>query len=626
MSKRPVQRQSQVITTFGPGAMVDLPTRSVVIGGLNNWSRRSETSREIQEPALQRLMERWMRDESRKWLPEGQALRLVTPPLEPDFGDHSATSDIRCSVFPAWFVCEKSETTMIAGKRFEGRRVVRWHELEATNRRKFIGEDGKQAEVTPIRFVAGCESGHLQDINWRFALHKDAACQEQMWMIETGSSGSPEDILLGCSCGQLMQLRELSVPYALGACQGRQPWLGPNHSGDCINTPLKLLTRSATNAYFPQVARVISLPSAGDELLQIVEKHWSALSDIATTDQVAMARKYNPALRDDLGSSPDAEVLARVDLFRLKPETSGEINPKLAEFGLLASGARLIGENAPDSLLHAETLDRDACLGEGRYPQIRRVVAVHRLREVMCLYTFTRFEPPAVAGDDIEEVALAVSGAPLGVDQDWLPAVEAFGEGIFIEFDPAYLAAWERSPKVKGRAIVLRDGVAEHNKKRQNAELPRSAAFVAIHSLSHLLISEIALDCGYPASSLRERIYALPSAKDDEGRFGILIYTASTGALGTLGGLVDTSARLGELLDRLLDRASLCSNDPVCADHNPSEPHDDRNLLGAACHGCLLIAETSCEWRNQFLDRQLLIETVAQGGAALFSDGKSGGL
>ena len=111
--------------------MVDLPTRSVVIGGLNNWSRRNETSREINEPALQRMMERWMRDGSRMWLAEGQSLRLVTPPLEPDFGDHSSRSDIRCAIFPAWFVCEKPETTIIAGRRYEGRRVVRWQELEA---------------------------------------------------------------------------------------------------------------------------------------------------------------------------------------------------------------------------------------------------------------------------------------------------------------------------------------------------------------------------------------------------------------------------------------------------------------------------------------------------------------
>ena len=30
-------RQSQLVTTFGPGAMVDLVDRAVVIGGLEHW-------------------------------------------------------------------------------------------------------------------------------------------------------------------------------------------------------------------------------------------------------------------------------------------------------------------------------------------------------------------------------------------------------------------------------------------------------------------------------------------------------------------------------------------------------------------------------------------------------------
>ena len=40
---------------------------------------------------------------------------------------------------------------------------------------------------------------------------------------------------------------------------------------------------------------------------------------------------------------------------------------------------------------------------------------------------------------------------------------------------------------------------------------------------------------------------------------------------------------------------------------------------GAACHGCLLIAETSCESRNQFLDRALLARTMRASDAAFLS-------
>jgi hypothetical protein len=62
----------------------------------------------------------------------------------------------------------------------------------------------------------------------------------------------------------------------------------------------------------------------------------------------------------------------------------------------------------------------------------------------------------------------------------------------------------------------------------------------------------------------------------------------------------------------------LCSGDPVCADHDPAAAADDRALHGAACHGCLVIAETSCEARNLFLDRALLIDTVGPSGVGFF--------
>ena len=39
---------------------------------------------------------------------------------------------------------------------------------------------------------------------------------------------------------------------------------------------------------------------------------------------------------------------------------------------------------------------------------------------------------------------------------------------------------------------------------------------------------------------------------------------------------------------------------------------------GAACHGCLLISETSCELRNMFLDRNLLIPTMSPQRSAFF--------
>ena len=149
---------------------------------------------------------------------------------------------------------------------------------------------------------------------------------------------------------------------------------------------------------------------------------------------------------------------------------------------------------------------------------------------------------------------------------------------------------------------------------------PRGVPYTLLHSLSHTLMGEIALDCGYPASSLKERVYALPPAvKDGPVRCGLLIYTATAGTQGTLGGLVEVADRFAAVLRSALQRLELCSSDPVCADHDPTTSADDRALHGAACHGCLLVAETSCEARNLFLDRALLVPTMAEAGAAFFA-------
>jgi hypothetical protein len=293
------------------------------------------------------------------------------------------------------------------------------------------------------------------------------------------------------------------------------------------------------------------------------------------------------------------------------------------EFDFLASGQDEIGVNARDARLYARTLPRTAWQADGGRDlgMIRSVVAVHRLREVMCLYGFTRLEPaPSASEGNFEEILLAVRGAPIAERTHWLPAVEQFGEGIFICFDGAAIEAWQQRDQVRQRVDALIDGYRAHRRKYPNLaerDFP-GGTYVMLHSLAHALITEIALDCGYPASSLKERIYAFEPDRDQPRRCGILLYAVSLGTEGTLGGLVQSTRRLALIIDRALDRLAVCSNDPVCADHEPGSAIDERALLGAACHGCLLLPETSCERRNGFLDRSLLVPTMADTGSSAF--------
>jgi hypothetical protein len=594
------QRLSQTVSTFGPGAMVDLPTRSVVIGGLNQWEMR--TVKVISEPRLTTRLERLLSDQNR--LAEGTKLQLRVPPVA-DTATFGLPDGIRSFIFPKWFVCERTEPG--SGPIDRRRRLVPWQDLAANGRRRYTFDDGKASEVTPIRFVCACEKGHLQDIDWRRVVHGPDRCQERMWVEEKGTSADPADTAVICACGKRLSLQELFQPGRLGTCDGERPWLldrDPNGCGE----KLKLLTRTATNTYFPQVLTVISLPSEEDALSAIVQTFEGVLKDAQSAADIAQAKKYNPNVASALGGYSDEDIFDRLQRIREGAQAQSNLGPKNAEFDTFASGRTEIGQNTPEAKLYCQTLPRSIWDGTLLYPSIRSLVAVHRLREVSCLYGFTRFEAaPTSADGDIEDIALAVRGAPISEGCDWLPAVEQFGEGLFIHFDEREILQWLNKENVRARQDKLLHGFEKWaNRLGKSAPRYPGTAYILLHSLSHALMQEIALDCGYPASSLKERVYAHSSVQGGMvDRCGLLIYTASAGAQGTLGGLVSIVPRFSEILRTALRRTAICSNDPICADHEPDGYTGDRATHGAACHSCLLVAETSCEARNLFLDRAL---------------------
>lgn len=619
MTKPVTLRQSQLVTTFGPGAMVDLPTRSVVIGGLDLWRMREKGSwRAITEPRATAVLETLLRRNGR--LGDDQALTLRTPPVD-DETRRTAGDDtgVEARVFPTWFVVRPAENGAEEAEGVRRRRLVRWRDLDPRTQTEFVGDDGKRVPVTPIRFVAGCRKGHLQDIDWPFHVHAGLTerCAQPLWLEERGTSGDPRSTRVVCACGASLSLHDAQQPNRFGKCGGKRPWLRTPEPDGC-EEPLKFLTRTATNAYFPQVLTVISLPVGEDELTRRVIEHLDGLSWAESESDVAAARRSNPAARAALEGWSDAEVFARVRAVRATGAQALDKAPKAAEFDLLASGLDQIGSDAPDARLHAQTLARADWDGERpRLAPIASAVAVHRLREVSCLYGFTRFEAaPAAIDGDLEELTIAVEGAALATDLEWLPAIEQLGEGVFLKFDPEVIRAWHARPAVYARIDALARSYDRWRAGNSDRLRPPSFTYYAIHSFSHALMNEITLDCGYPASALKERLYAIV---DEAGeRFGLLVYTASTGAQGTLGGLIAVLPRLGAIMERALDSLELCSGDPICAEHDPDAHADERALSGAACHSCLLIAETSCEARNLYLDRALVAPTVSTPGAALF--------
>jgi hypothetical protein len=625
-------RHSQLITTYGPGAMVDLPDCSVVIGGLNFWMYGpDQPPEEIDEPRLIAKLRQSLNVSS---------LRLRKPPIhDVGPGGQQRPGGIRSPEFPSWFIAQLDQTKEFDGKTYRSRPLVEGARLD---KRKYVDADRKAHSVVPVRFVQTCPNGHLSDIEWREFVHRGkTTCRFTLWLDEAGAGNDFTEIFVRCSnpaCMEKWNRRQLSEAKqkgkegederpALGFCQGHRPWLGPFGQEACDNQKGKggsyanrLLVRSASNAYFPELISAISIPESIDAVREAISKNLKAFEKITSAAKLEVwLEDFAPDhIKEPLAGEAPALIFQALEAIR-----SGEDAPekpealKRQELRALVGPIEGLRRGTGSSRFEAELLDLAAKPVSFR-KRIHRVLKVHQLREVMALLGFTRLEP-VVSQIDGDPLDLGVKRAQIDVKEaTWLPAVENLGEGIFLSFDPGAIREWLKSDgtvqHLSKHGEAFKTWNKEHGLTEEKFRWP-GGAYLMLHSLAHLLITEAALDCGYGASAIKERIYAF----DDIG-YGILLYTGGSGSEGSLGGLVALADRIDELLTMALERASLCSNDPFCASHDPNSELEKRYAHGAACHGCLLIAETSCERRNEFLDRALVVPTLIQKDAAFFSD------
>jgi len=633
-------RMSSAMLGAGPGALLDLPDTSVMIAGLDAWgnplARRDFGPQweEVHDGRLQRYVT--------ENLQAPQPVRLFHPaPAEEGDKGEPSKNGIRAWAFPEWFVTrdyvDPARTTRTQRSRLlVHRRALTKGKLPIEPPR---GEGPKKKadtlmRVVPVRFVRACIHGHIEDIDWDgFAHPNKERCNvpNTLRLEERGTSGDLAELFVVCvQCKteqSLVRATELDATKgcgALGWCRGRELWKGPGARVECKTgtkpTASKLLVRSASNAWFAASLSAITLPSAEQgrsELRKIIDAHWTAaFQSVSEAVEVKFLRKnstYTAELAPYTDDAVVAECLKRVaeEQAATTEQDTPARGPKAAEIEAFLAVEGFAGRDEMGSEFFAESVSPPARRGRGTRPFLDRVVLVHRLREVRALVGFTRFEAPIVSLDG--ELDLNPSQATLAQHTQWVPAVENHGEGLFFSLDPARVLAWKHTAAVKARRDQLYLGFERWQRERGNLKAPfLEMPYVLLHSLSHLLITAMALECGYPSSAIRERIYAVGD------RFGILLYTATPDAEGTLGGLVATGRNLERHLHQALEIGRLCSNDPVCAGHDPDNASGELTLQGAACHGCLLISESSCERQNTWLDRAAVVPTVVHPDIAFF--------
>lgn len=588
-------RPSQVITSFGPGAVVDLQTMSIIVAGIDNWLPDRENV--IHEPRLQ------------------QALQVdgfyPATPSEGSF--YSRLGTIPAYIFPRYQVCPVSGCRTLS--RY-GDGLVEYDKRAKELVCKAPGCNGrsggkKRAPTIPAPFIVACPGGHIDDFPWRTYVHKgDVNCKGRMTLYSVGRTGSVADIWVACSCGAKRSMTHAfdeQQAEVLGVCNGRRPWLGPENQDPVAcqhRNELRTIQRGATNAWFPVIRSALSVKETATPIgIALRQCDPRQLEKIDSQERLEAFIQFE----DRLSSFSPEDLWQALRKMRGEIETD-ELDLRWPEW--------LAFREPPNS-----TSDRDEFyLEAGEVPEgfeklIFRVIRARKLLEVRALLGFTRLEPPGAGGGDgpQSDIAPIYRECP-----NWLPAVEVRGEGIFIELNEEALVEWEERASVKARAEAMASKFAEWERQRGvEASTFPGARYILLHSFAHAMIRRLSLDCGYSASSVRERIYS--STDPSRPMAGVLLYTASPDSEGSLGGLVDLGdpSRFPGLLRSALQTAGRCSSDPLCADH---QPDTHASINAAACHACLLVSETSCESFNRFLDRSVLTTTMANDGLAFFPD------
>jgi hypothetical protein len=487
-----------------------------------------------------------------------------------------------------------------------------------------------------VRFIAVCDKGHIQDFPWTEWVHKSgkAQCHGTLRLKALGAGATLASQTIECACGAHRTLSDavfggdgkettgLSSNLEKGeiySCQGERPWLGYERGEepeDC-DRPLHLSLRNAINVYYPVIRSSIFIPrssqNAPEALVTILENPpFSTYFALLKEDDPALITPARLRKRQTKFMEPytDDQIAAAISII-LKPKDT-TVRHRVAADSEAVAFRREEFDILREPREETDLRIRKANLAEYA-PQasdyLQRLTLLDKLRETSAFLGFNRIRDATRPPSECQKWLWRTQNDEM--NSQWLPAFVVRGEGLYLEINEAKLAAWESRPDVKERVRSLCIRYLEFRTERGFEERSIGARFIMLHTLSHLLINRLTYECGYSSSALRERLFV--SENSAYPMAGLLIYTASGDADGTMGGLVrmGKSGYLEPIVRRAIEAASWCSSDPICmemAEHGGQGP-DSCNL--AACHSCALLPETACEEFNRLLDRGLIIGSLA---------------
>ena len=583
-------RPSHVTRTFGPGAIYDNQRDSMIIMGLDYW--HPEKFKSIRDEILLQEIKRNGFD---------GVERLISTS---SFKDPNKPATIPVRSFPSWGFCPRCNK-LVPGRNNKTGKGISCDSDECSEREKT--RDIEPPKTYPVRFVAACRNGHLDEFPWYSWVHRtererDACSTDdaKLYLVGNYKSLSLESKIVRCSgkkCIARSQkmtkaLSKNGLKFIIFGCTRRRPWLD-RHSSDC-NEDMKGIFKGASNIYFPLVRSAVTIPPFSDDLAGKIVDAGTEISNFRQNYDNDFYKKWLEG-KFQLKSEkfPDGlwtlkQVLDKIASLEEFSKRNKDKDVYKLEFDALNSD-----ENFDDAKFVTESLGDISPVFRS---YLDKIVLVKKTTVVSAITGFTRIDP-FDADEDTKISSLSKEHLT------WLPVVENSGEGIFFSINNMALEKWCVNSSVKDRfdqIMTAQDGIkTDPSNPRHNVK------YVFLHTFSHIIMKSLSKLAGYSTASFTERIYC------GDGMAGIFIYTSSPSSDGALGGLVELGRKnenkLWNVLEDAVFQSTLCSCDPLCSMQETARmPH----FIGASCHACTLLPETCCENMNSLLDRELVDHTL----------------
>lgn len=644
-------RNNQLITTYGPGSIFD--TRdgfSVVISCASTWlfdTNETRTVLEISEKEIKKIVEAKLAEKTQN-SPQSEKIfkikGLMRPPIDNDgpgggIAKTRSSLPIKATRFPRYHRCTRCEVLCKLGEEDPD---ITCKNLSARGNQKPCGQlqGPLKGTLEPIQFIMKCEHGHISDINWQEYMHDSCVAKgckstkngniqdftaqgSHYYMVEYGFSNTFQSRQVICSlCNAKKSMMEVSrsgpsrdegsPKPSMYYCNGEKNWRPNNnidsntyYERDDCGAELIFTPRGGSDVYISDLYTAISLPkpeiAKHIDLERLIDKFSSEVEKGKTIEEI---RNYIGSdiefdiKRDSLNFSVN-EVLEEIESHVRQEEVkvSGDEQERRYldnEFSVLT---RDLNHDSVDfrsekiNILESENLKK----------YFNGIYKVERLKMILALLGFTR------AFHDEEEDNNQKYFHPSTKNNCFVPSVASFGEGIFFELDAKFIRNWLDQNKdqfnLEQKELEIKaisGGKPYHHAKGMD--------YILVHSLSHALIKELAFHSGFTVTELCEKIYVINDQDSGNNRYGILIYTRSGDAQGSLGGLTDLCEPdlLEVIFKNSIQKQLSCSHDPHCSISSSGR----KGLSNAACFGCLMLPEICCDCnpiKNAYLDRSKLI-------------------